>query len=194
MGDPWDFRKSRYEAAKYAATMQHLPRARYQTALEVGCSIGVFTRMLAERVHDLLAIDIAEAALSMAREHCQDRPHVRFALTNPLRSSPPGSFELIILSEVGYYWEPTEFDRVFRNLIQQLEPAGQIILVHWRASVPDYPQTGDALHEQAEVLATQLGLIPRGHWVEEKYRTDLWEKAGPISTVCKTGFDDEDPR
>ncbi len=175
-GDPWEFRQSPYEAAKYAATLDHLPRPRYSTALEVGCSIGVFTRMLAQRVADLLAIDLAEAALTQARAHCGDQPQVRFALGNPLESIPLGPFELIVVAEVAYYWTPTDLDRVFRELVAVLAPKGQIILVHWRAAVPDYPQTGDVVHEQAASLAEQVGLNHRGTWVEERYRVDLWEK------------------
>ncbi len=37
--DPWDFETSDYERAKYVATLDALPRARYSSALEVGCSI-----------------------------------------------------------------------------------------------------------------------------------------------------------
>src|SRR5690349_510198 len=42
--DPWRFASSPYEQAKYAATLQALPVARFTDALEIGCSIGVLTR------------------------------------------------------------------------------------------------------------------------------------------------------
>jgi len=47
--DPWAFETSAYERAKYAATLDALPARRYRRALEVGCSIGVLTRQLADR-------------------------------------------------------------------------------------------------------------------------------------------------
>jgi hypothetical protein len=37
--DPWRFASSEYESAKYQATLHALPKARYDCALEVGCSI-----------------------------------------------------------------------------------------------------------------------------------------------------------
>src|SRR6478609_8966907 len=47
--DPWRFASSPYEAAKYAATLAAVPRARYRNAFEIGCSIGVLTERLAGR-------------------------------------------------------------------------------------------------------------------------------------------------
>ena len=45
--DPWQLATSDYEQAKYARTLAALPRSRYGSALEVGCSIGVLTTQLA---------------------------------------------------------------------------------------------------------------------------------------------------
>ena len=44
--DPWDFESSKYEKMKYEATLAALPRDRYRCGLEVGCSIGVLTKLL----------------------------------------------------------------------------------------------------------------------------------------------------
>ncbi len=177
-GDPWRFAESLYEAAKYKATLDRLPRLRYTSALEVGCSIGVLTKQLADRVDRLLAIDIVFSALDQAKDRCHDCRHVRFELLNVLDAVPSGPFDLIVLSEVAYYWTQTDFEMVFQGLIAQLAPSGQMILVHWRGPVPDYPETGDATHQHAEKLATTAGLVHRGRWVDLEYRTDLWESCG----------------
>ncbi len=186
-GDPWRFAQSPYEAAKYAATLARLPRSRYISALEVGCSIGVFTKRLADRVDHLLAVDVARSALARAEKRCQNRDHVRFSLCNLLDDVPDGPFDLIVLAEVAYYWTPADFARVHQGLVGQLAPGGQLILVHWRSPVPDYPRTGDAVHQEAGSLAKDAGLVHLGRWVEAKYRTDLWQrpphdlKGGPVS-------------
>jgi hypothetical protein len=54
--DPWQFATSAYERDKYAATLAALPRSRYASALEVGCSIGVFTHQLCPRCDTLLGL------------------------------------------------------------------------------------------------------------------------------------------
>ena len=60
--DPWDFEGSAYERAKYERTLAALGERRYASAFEAGCSIGVFTAMLADRCDELLAVDIAIVA------------------------------------------------------------------------------------------------------------------------------------
>ena len=47
--DPWGFQTSAYEQAKYRRTVEALGDRRFASVLEVGCSIGILTRMLAPR-------------------------------------------------------------------------------------------------------------------------------------------------
>ena len=67
-GDPWNFEKSAYEADKYQETLRSMPRKIYENALEVGCSIGVFTQQLAQRCELLLSVDVSDKALDAARQ------------------------------------------------------------------------------------------------------------------------------
>ena len=62
--DPWKFAASPYERDKYTLTLDAMPKPRYRSALEVGCSIGVLTRSLASRCHTLIAIDAAQNSAS----------------------------------------------------------------------------------------------------------------------------------
>lgn len=141
--DPWRFATSDYERAKYAATLDALPRAHYSSALEIGCSIGVFTRALAPRCDILLALDVAESALVRARERCADQPHVRFARSQVPKDWPLGRFDLILLSEVVYYLDAEDVGRLVARVRACLEPDGDIVLVHWLGET-HYPLSGDA--------------------------------------------------
>ena len=78
--DPWSFKTSDYELEKYRATCAALPLARYKRAIEVGCSIGILTKMLAFHCDRLLGIDVAQAAVDQAAQHCADLPHVDVAV------------------------------------------------------------------------------------------------------------------
>ena len=74
--DPWRFASSDYERDKYAATLAAIGDAHVASALEIGCSIGIFTRALAPRCAALLAVDVAGAALAQARRRCAALPQV----------------------------------------------------------------------------------------------------------------------
>jgi len=174
--DPWGFETRPYEAAKYKATLAALPKPLYESGLEVGCSIGVLTRLLADRCESLLAVDVSEQALDAARRRCRDRPGVRFGRMRIPRELPDGAFDLILLSEVAYYWSPAELDRARVGLAERLRPGGSLLMVHWTPVVADYPQTGDEVHQSFLDGAPAAGLTHRQGGREETYRLDLFEK------------------
>ena len=75
--DPWGYLTSTYEQEKYHATLAALPPGRHGLCLEVGCSIGVFTGLLAARCEHVVAMDFSLAALELARRHLEPRRECR---------------------------------------------------------------------------------------------------------------------
>src|SRR5271168_3906794 len=140
--DPWNFSASPYEQRKYALTIKALSRPRYQSALEIGCSIGVLTRLLASRCDAVLAIDAARTPLIEAGRRCADSPSVRFEQMFVPEQWPNGMFDLIILSEVVYYFSREDVDRLAARAARSLISGGTVILVHWTGAT-DYPLSGD---------------------------------------------------
>jgi hypothetical protein len=82
--DPWNFASSPYERVKYTLTLNAMPKPRYRLGLEVGCSIGVLTRLLASRCDAVVAIDAAET--SARRGEAQMRRHAWRALRADVRA------------------------------------------------------------------------------------------------------------
>ena len=140
--DPWSFRNSDYEREKYAQTLAALPHSRYAAAFEAGCSLGILTRALAPRCDSLLAVDAAEQPLAAARARCADYPQVRIERRRIPAEWPSGDFDLILLSEVLYYFDRADLAAVCSSLRQTLAPAGDVVLVHWIGET-DYPLSGD---------------------------------------------------
>ncbi len=141
--DPWRFETSAYEDAKYAATIAALPRPRYARAIEIGCSIGVLTERLAAHCEHLLGTDVAAAALASARRRCAGLAQVEFAQLAMPAEQPAGRFDLIVLSEILYYFEPGTVAAMADAVAAIAAPAADILLVHWLGPTPDYPMTGD---------------------------------------------------
>lgn len=173
--DPWNFASSEYEAAKYAATLDALPRKNYVSAFEIGCSIGVLTVKLAARCASLLAIEVNEKALAKARLRCENLPNVKLRLMNIQQEFPAQNFDLILISEVGYYLNVEDWKSTTEKIIAHLAPRGNVVLVHWTPPVDDYPQTGDEVHDSfAERHAGKLRQVKNIR--AEKYRLDVWQK------------------
>jgi SAM-dependent methyltransferase len=144
--DPWGFTERWYEKRKYALTVASLPRRRYRRGLEAGCSIGVLSALLGERCDALLAVDVAEAAVRSARARTAHLDGVEVERRTLPDEWPDGSFDLVVLSEVGYYFVAEDLARVIDRACASLEPGGTLLAVHWRHPVEDYPRDGDAVH------------------------------------------------
>lgn len=149
--DPWRFASSSYERAKYGATVRALPRARYASGLDVGCSIGVLTAALADRCDALLGIEPVEAALAQARTHLADRPTVGFARLFVPREWPEGRFDLIVISEVLDYLGEGDLAALATRLRGALEPGGDLVLVHWVGK-----KKGHGTAEASDALIAEL--------------------------------------
>ena len=176
--DPWRFETSDYEAAKYADSVAALGAQRFANAFEIGCSIGVLTRLLAGRCDHLLAVDISEAALMRSRARCVDLSAVEFALMDVTTAFPDRRFDLVVMSEVGYYWSRPDLARVLGHIEAALRPGGRLLLVHWTPAVADYPLRGDEVHGTVLARAAAPGgaLVSVSGWRRESYRLDLLER------------------
>jgi SAM-dependent methyltransferase len=173
--DPWDFASSEYEAKKYAATLDALPRKVYTSAFEIGCAIGVLTEKLAKRCGELWSVDVSEKALAQARERCESLQNVRFKLLDIKEEFPNADFDLILVSEVGYYLSKDDWQKLMSKIFEHLNKSGQAGLIHWTDFVEDYPQTGDEIHDSfAEFARGKFKQIESKR--EKKYRLDIWEK------------------
>jgi SAM-dependent methyltransferase len=173
--DPWQFATSEYEAQKYATTLDALPRNLYQSGFEIGGSIGVLTEKLAQRCHSLLSVDVSEIAQKQAIDRCQHLQNVRFDLMSVPDNFPDEYFDLIVLSEVGYYWSWSDLIKAQRSILDRLRSQGQLILVHWTVDARVLPLTGDLVHDAfIELVPARFKHLKS--LTQEKYRLDLFEK------------------
>src|ERR671913_1915316 len=145
--DPWGFETSEYERRKYERPLESLGERRFRRAFEAGSSIGVFTAMLAPRCDELLAADTSERAVEIARERLAEQSHVRVERRTLPEEMPDGSSDLIVASEVLYYWPREEMLTVLRGFERELARGGILLAVHWRRKTETYPLQGDEVHD-----------------------------------------------
>lgn len=178
--DPWGFTTRWYEQRKYALTLAALPAPSYERVLEVGCSIGVLTAALAGRSTSLTAIDPSAAALAAARSRVGEE--VRFVHGAVPQVWPEGPWDLVLLSEVGYYLDTEDLHALLDLIDRDLTPGGTVVACHWRHPVLDYPQTGDAVH-------AALARWPRLSRVEETdFLLDVLCPHGVVPVAAREGL------
>jgi len=145
--DPWNFEGSIYEQERYAKIMTSADGRRYSRAFEPGCSIGVLTWKLASLCDRLEAIEISPTAASNAKERCKHLPQVHIECGSLPEAMPAGEFDLIVFSEIGYYFEEEELRIIVDRLAEKVTPGGYFIGAHWLGTSADHLLSGDAAHQ-----------------------------------------------
>ena len=168
--DPWDYESSAYEQAKYDATIAALGDRTYPFGLEIGASIGVLTERLAKRCGRLITLDPAPTAVERARRRAPHNADVR--LGSAPEDLPEWRFDLVVCSEVLYYFSRDELDTVLDAIEARLPRAGTLLAVHWRGR-GTHQLTGDEVHA---VLRARPGLVRIHGSVHERYVLDRFER------------------
>ncbi|HEX3223661.1 MAG TPA: PIG-L family deacetylase [Nocardioides sp.] len=147
--DPWGTDSRWYERRKRDLLLATLPRPRFRHVLEVGCSTGTLTGALADRADRVLGIDRSVAALQAARRRLADREHVVVADLDVATSWPEeGPFDLVVVSEVGYFLSPAAVDGLVDRIASALAPDGVVALCHWVHRVEGWVLDADDVHRR----------------------------------------------
>jgi SAM-dependent methyltransferase len=171
--DPWQFRTSTYERSRYDALLAALSKTSYRCALEPGCSIGEFTAQLAPRCERLVSFDFAASAVAVARARCKDLPQVALFEADLGSYQPDERFDLIIVSEVGYYFKPDALRSVVSHLAASLEPGGELFAAHWLGHSEDHVLHGDEVHD---ILLDAMPLTHQYARRHDAFRIDSWTR------------------
>ena len=169
--DPWDYRHRWYEARKRDLTLAILPHRRYTQGYEPGCSTGELSRRLAERCDHLLVSDGNASAVATASARLADQHHVEVRHLLLPSGWPAGTFDLIVISEIGYYLGEQGLDALLDHAHSALLPGGVLLGCHWRHPIDSCSLTGDQVHER---LAALPGLHRLSHLEESDFVLTLW--------------------
>jgi len=185
--DPWRYAEDSYELDKYRKQIEWLTDGgarRFHRGLEVACSIGVFTRMLAEACDEVRAFDISATAVEHARENLRGVANVQFAVEEfpDRRTQDPVAYDVVTVAEVLYYFD-------LRRLLEAVGWIREAVGSGARVMVVDFAHAdrvgfgGEVVHD---ILAKELrDCRLRGErWPSEgddgqgrAYRMDLF---GPV--------------
>ncbi|MEO6021314.1 MAG: bifunctional PIG-L family deacetylase/class I SAM-dependent methyltransferase [Knoellia sp.] len=170
--DPWSSRLW-YERRKRALTLAVLRKERYDRVLDLGCSTGVLTQDLASRAGQVVAVDVSKRALDVAQRVSTS------AVISWVQGEVPavldvidGRFDLIVVSELGYFLRPLELWLTLAAILERLTPGGELVLVHWRHPTANIPLDGPTVHEQVRSVLGPWSAITH---VEDDVLVDGYE-------------------
>ena len=170
--DPFGYLSTWYERRKYAITLAALPREHYQAVWEPGCSIGELTALLADRASVVHASDLSPTAVGAARRRLRDRKSVS-VIASRLPAGPPGrpgSYDLVMLSEVLYYLDDPDREATLLAAEGAVGEDGDLVVVHWRHFPHDAWLAGAAANE---AVRTRPGWRPVARHEEDDFVLDV---------------------
>lgn len=146
--DPWGVDERWYEERKRLLTLAALPRRRFRRALEVGCSRGALAEDLAGRCEQVVAVDSSPAAVAQAGRRLRDVPGTSVLELDVPDGWPDGLFDLVVVSESGYFLSPAQLDGLVERIRESLTEDGVVLLCHWRHPVTGWVLDGGQVHER----------------------------------------------
>ncbi|MDL2185459.1 SAM-dependent methyltransferase [Pseudomonas sp. ChxA] len=173
--DPWAFRQRWYEQRKRALTLAVLTRTHYTSIFEPGCANGELSAELAARCDRLVCCDTAAAAVALAQARLLGFAHAQVHQSRLPQEWPYGQFELIVLSELCYYLDADDLQRLIDCALKALTDNGQLLACHWRPHIDGCPQTAEQVHE---MLAQRLGMAHLVQHHDSDFLLDLWSRDG----------------
>lgn len=172
--DPWDVRGAWYEQRKRAILLASLGKPRYRSAFEPGCGNGEMSLALADRCERLLACDGAASALEAARRRVPDAATrgIRFeARRLPTDWPRDDTFDLVVLSELAYYFDEDAITAMLTGAAANLATDGELVLCHYLHDFDDRVTSTATVHGIADALP---GLRRSLHHRDEAFVLDIW--------------------
>ncbi|MET4539572.1 LmbE family N-acetylglucosaminyl deacetylase [Arthrobacter bambusae] len=168
--DPWSYTTSWYERRKRALTLAALPEESYESGLELGCSIGTLSEELAQRCRRFLGVDASSAALAQAAERLANYPSAEVKHLTMPHEWPDGRFDLVVLSETGYYLSPEELSELLTRIQASTTPGGTLLLCHWRHPISGWELDAASVHSMARA---HLGWPTHGLYQEKDFMLEV---------------------
>ncbi|MFD6289408.1 SAM-dependent methyltransferase [Streptomyces sp. NPDC060205] len=175
--DPWHLGERWYDRRKYTLTVAALPRPRYARAFEPGCSVGVLTELLAARCERLLATDRIASAVESTARRTAGLDHVTARRMTVPEEWPEEPFDLVVLSELLYYFDTDTRTRLVRQSVESLDEGGHLVTVHWNHPVAEHTCAGRDIAGHLDSLS---GLRPLARYDDPDFTLTVHERGrGP---------------
>ena len=123
------------------------------------------------RCDRLLVTDGAPRAVVMASARLADFSNVQVRQAWVPSKWPAETFDLIVLSEFGFYLGQEDLDILAEKALRSLRPGGTVLACHWRRPIEGCEFNGDEVHH---ILSKALDLTQVCQVVDPDMLMDVW--------------------
>jgi SAM-dependent methyltransferase len=120
----------------------------------------------------VIATEFAPEFLAQAQARCAHLPNVEVLQANLGDGAPPGSFDLILLSDFGCHFMPRPLIEIVLRMVAQLQAGGELVAAHSLLFGP-HLLYGDTVHN---LLSEQLPLEWTHSARHDAFRIDVWRR------------------
>ncbi len=145
--DPWNFAGSEFEQGRFNKIVEALSGRHFHRAFEPGCSIGTLTERLATFCDAVDASDFSPTAVARAAERCAHLRNVHVTCQAFSDKTPLRGYDLVILSEIGYYFRLGKWRTTVAQLAASMDSGCTVLASHWLGHSRDHRLEGDQVHE-----------------------------------------------
>ena len=173
--DPWDLGDNPIDPAKTDAVAALVRPEVHRRVLEVGCGPGFLTERLGRTAVSVLAVDSSAAAVEVARDRCRGLDGVELRVAHVPDDLRPDDmdFDLVVLSDVGYYFDLDGLRCLVADLRERTSHGAGLIAAHWSGPAPDHRIGADAVHR---IIDSELGWRRCSTGSLPQHRLDLWTR------------------
>lgn len=160
--DPWQIGVGFYERRKREIVLACLPQQQFRSAFEPGCGTGELTLPLAERCDRILATDLVPRAVQLARQRLGSSYGAWVRTSDSSDNAVGGGveirqmglpdwpsdrrFDLVVLSELGYYLLPSDWRNAIGRMAETLLEPWTVVACHWMRPFAERLQSTDDIH------------------------------------------------
>lgn len=156
--------------------LKHVPQ-HIETALEIGCGTGGFSRLLAQRADHVLALDLSPQMIRIARERSADYPNIEYERANAeVRELPESAFDCIATIATMHH---LPLEAMLLKMKRALKPGG-VLLVLDLYQVEQWGWQDVVRNAVAMPYSFWLKLFKTGRLRPPREVREAWEEHGKI--------------
>jgi len=156
---------------------------RCDRALEIGCGTGVFSRKLARRAQEVVALDLSSEMIRVARSQSAALRHLQFQVADFMTWDAAGSFDCIATIATLHHLPARA---AFEKLKTHLSPGGVLIILDLfepeRNLMTPAGILDATLNVSAMAVSGSLRLLHNGRLKPTRAVRAAWEEHGKTDT------------